>query len=114
MPVVNIVIPVLPGKEDVARSFARDVAGPRAAEFAEFQSAGGKTTRETWHLAGTPNGALLSVWIEAENPEAGFEHLATSTGFGEWFRAQILDFTGIDMSQPDGGPQTEQLLDWNA
>ena len=53
MAAISVVMPVLPGKEDAARALACEVAGPRADEFAEFQTAAGNTTRETWHLLDT-------------------------------------------------------------
>ena len=114
MPAVCVVMPVLPDKEDAARAFARDVSGPRAAEFRAFQAASGNTTRETWHLVETADGPRIAVWFDAENPEASFEHMVTSTGFGEWMRERILDVTGIDMSQPDAAAPPELLLDWTA
>ena len=114
MVAMAVVMPVLSGKEAAARAFASEVAGPRAGEYAEFQAAAGNTTRETWHLLGTPDGTVLAVWFEAENPEGGFEELATAGGFAEWFRARIQEITGVDMSQPDAGPSAELLLDWKA
>ncbi len=114
MPVVCMVMPVLPGKEDATRAFANEVSGPRAAEFSQWQKAGGNTTRETWHLQQTPDGPRIAVWFEADDPEAGFQHLATSSGFGEWFRDQIRAVTGLDMSEPDSGSPPELLLDWRA
>ena len=114
MAAISVVMPILPGQEDAARAFAREVAGPRADEFAEFQSVAGNTTRETWHLLDTPNGSVFAVWFEAADPEGGFEQLASAGGFAQWFREQIQEVTGIDMSQPDAGPSAELLLDWKA
>ena len=116
MTAMAVVMPVLPGKEDAARAFASAVAGPRLDEFAEFQVTAGNTTRETWHLVGTPDGgSLLAVWFEAENPDVVFAELATAEGdFAEWFRTQIQEITGADMSQPGAEPTIEQLLDWQA
>ena len=41
------------------------------------------------------------------SPTADDEHTV-------WFRQQILDVTGIDMSAPDDSPPPELVLDWSA
>lgn len=112
MAVFNQAFPVLPGKTDAARAFASAVSGARKAEFNTMQT-DVKTTRETWSLQETPAGALMLVWFEGD-VEKAFTDLATATDdFTVWFRAQIKEVTGVDMSEPaEGGP--ELLLDWNA
>jgi hypothetical protein len=114
MPAVCMAMPLLPGKEAEAKKFAAEVSGPRAVEFAEFQTGTG-TTRETWHLQQTPDGTMLIVWFEDPDPEKAFEHMATaSDDFSKWFRGRIQDVTGADMSEPQEGPPPETLLDWSA
>jgi hypothetical protein len=54
MPHMNMAMPVTPGKENEARAFAREVAGPRRSEFAAFQalSATYRETRTIWRVSG--------------------------------------------------------------
>ncbi len=112
MAVFNGAFPILPGRIDAARTFASDVVGSRKAAFNEMQKGAG-TTRETWSVQETPAGAFMLVWFEG-NVEKAFDDLATATDdFTVWFRAQIKNVTGLDMSEPaEGGP--DLLLDWTA
>ncbi len=112
MAVFNGAFPVLPGKIDAARSFASEAMGSRRAGFNAHHGRAGNT-RETWSLQETPVGAFILVWFEG-NPELAFGDLATSTDeFMVWFRGQVKEITGVDLSQPaPGGP--ELLLDWSA
>lgn len=86
MPVMFVVMPVAPGKEDAGRAFAGEIRGARTVVFAAFQAEAGSVTRETWHLVETPGGTQIVVWVEEEDVEASFEHMMTTTGFREWFR----------------------------
>lgn len=112
MAVFNGAFPVLPGKIDAARSFATEVLGSRRAGFNDHHRRAG-TTRETWSLHETPAGAFLLVWFDG-NPEQSFADLATATDdFMVWFREQVKDTTGVDLTAPaEGGP--ELLLEWSA
>jgi len=114
MAVFNGAFPVLPGKIDAARAFARETMGARRSGFDESQQRGG-ITRETWSIQETPDGnALVLVWFESADPEKAFAELAQDTSeFAVWFRAQVQEVSGVDLSEaPEGGP--ELILDWNA
>ena len=112
MAVFNGAFPILPGKEDAARAFANEVAGPRADGFAAVQ-ARSDTVRETWTLQETPGGTFLLVWFDADL-EAAFADLATAQDdFTVWFRGQIKDMTGVDMTEPPEDTP-DLLLDWSA
>jgi hypothetical protein len=112
MAVFNAAFPVLPGKSDQARAFARDVMGARRREFDESQ-ARFEATRETWSLQSTPDGELMLVWFEAPDIEKGFALLAESTEpFDVWFRAQVQETTGFDLAAPPEAPPPEVLVDW--
>jgi hypothetical protein len=111
MGVFNGFFPVLPGKEDAARSFAKEVLGPRRDQFA-LTEARSAVTRETWSLLTTPDGSVVNVWFEGNVDEA-FADLATADDeFTVWFRQQVLNVTGVDMSAPDDSAPPEVILDW--
>ena len=112
MAVFNGAFPILPGKEDDARAFAKACVGERKAGFEASQNRA-STTRETWTIMQTPMGAFMLVWFESSDIEGAFTDLATSDDeFTVWLRAQIQECTGLDMSAPDDSPPPEVVLDW--
>src|SRR3954469_17409668 len=103
MGVFNGVFPILAGKEDAGRAFAAETIGPRRKDFEALQ-ARSNVTRETWALQETPMGSFMVAWFEGD-VESAFGDLAADQGeFATWFRGQVLEITGVDMSQPPEGP----------
>jgi hypothetical protein len=102
-------VPILPGKTEAARTFAETMTGSRRAELDHAQTT---VVKESWFLQETPQGDFLIVYYVSPNPEKVHQALAVSEEpFDVWFRAQVLDVTGIDISTPLGGlPQ--QILSW--
>jgi hypothetical protein len=101
----------IPGKEDAARRFSQELAGPRRSEYEASRRRLGMTAERSY-LQHTPQGALLIVYGEAEHPEQVFERLATSQDpFDVWFRQQVLEIEGLDLTQP---PESlpEPLFEW--
>ena len=114
MAVVNGAYPVLPGKLEDARAFAKETMGARRSEFDELQKRSG-TTRETWTIQEGPDGsALVLVWFECDDPEKTFVELAQDPSeFANWFRAKVKDITGVDLTEPaEGAP--DLVVDWSA
>ncbi len=112
MAVFNGVFPIKPGKEDDARAFAAETFGARRAEFEAHMARGG-VSRETWTLQETPMGSLIVVWFEGDI-EKTFADLATDDDYAKWFRAQVLDVTGVDLAAASDGPPPAVLLDYRA
>jgi hypothetical protein len=110
---VNMAMPVLPGKEDDARAFAKAIVGARRAEFDLAQAEAG-ITRETWTLHPAPSGTMLLVWFECDDVEAALSAGSAATDdFGVWFQRQVKNVTGFDMTAEDGpAPPSETLVDW--
>jgi hypothetical protein len=114
MAVFNGAFPVLPGKVEAARAFAKETMGARRSGFDESQKRGG-ITRETWSIQEMPDGnALILVWFESDDPEKSFVELAQDTSdFAVWFRGRVKEVSGVDLTEPaEGGP--ELVLDWRA
>lgn len=114
MAVFNAAFPVLPGKVEQARVFAKETLGPRRSGFDESQNRGG-ITRETWSLQEMPDGsALVLVWFESPDPDESFAELAQDTSeFAEWFRRTVMEVTGVDLTAAqEAGP--ELILDWRS
>ena len=113
MAVFNGVFPITPGKEEDARAFAAETAGPRRADLAEHLTQVG-VTRETWTLQETPMGSLMLVWFEGD-VEKAFADLATNDSeYHTWFRGRVLDVTGVDLAAPPDGPPPAVLVDYHA
>jgi hypothetical protein len=105
--------PIQAGKEDAARAFAAETIGARRSEF-EAHAARADMVRETWALQETPMGSFMLVWFEGD-VEGAFGDLATDDSeFTQWFRAQVLELTGVDLSAPSGDPPPAVLVDWHA
>jgi len=114
MAVFNAAFPVSPGKMDALRAIAKETMGPQRSGYDESQKRGG-ITRETWSLQENPDGSAVAiVWFESPDPEQSFAELAQdSSDFAVWFRGQVKEISGVDLTeQQEGGP--ELILEWNA
>lgn len=91
-------VPILPGKTEAARVFAGLLQNERREELDRAQTT---VTKESWFLQETPMGDFLIVYYVSPDPERVHAALAVSQEpFDVWFRAQVLDITGIDISTP--------------
>ena len=113
MAIFNGMFPILPGKVDAARSFSKELSGARRDQF-NAQQRRANVTRETWTLQSTPMGDFILVWFDGDIEKA-FTDLATGNDeFVTWFRAQVLEMSGVDLAAPDDSPMPEVVLDWTA
>lgn len=112
MPAHNFAFPIVPGKEDVARQFAKEVLSDHADHYASLMKASG-TTRVTWTLNETPAGTFVLVWYEADDALRIFEILATHADEdASWMRSRIEEIGGIELGGPLPGPPPELILEW--
>jgi hypothetical protein len=112
MATIAMALPILSGKSDGVREFMSEVAGPKLAEFETSEARIG-IVREGWFLQPTPMGDLAVVHAEGDDPVASLgAFIASDDPFDVWFKQQILELTGVDLTQ--AGPPIETLLDWNA
>jgi len=102
--------PVLPGKSDAGREFAKTCMGSKRAEFSEALKRQG-TSNESWFLQSTPQGDMVLVYFETEDVQKTFEILAKSKGpFEVWFKQQVKSVTGVDLEQPSNEPPPEEIV----
>jgi len=102
--------PLLPGKTEAGKEFAKACMGPRRAEFAEALRTHG-VTKESWFLQKTPKGDMVIVHFEAEDVEKTFETMAMEkTPFMVWFKQQVKSVTGVDLEQPSTEPPPEEIV----
>jgi len=102
--------PVLPGKEQAGRDFAKACMDVRQKECADYLKRVG-ITKESWHLQKTLMGSFILVYYEAADVAKSFEILAKSKEpFEVWFKEQVLQVTGVDLNKPMEGPPPEQVF----
>ena len=114
MAVFSGAFPVLPGKLDAMRAFAKETLGAQVSGFEEAQRRVG-STRETWSVQELPDGsAIVLVWVETQDVGAIFADLAhDDSEWTRWFRGRVHEITGIDLTNPPEG-LPEVIFDWNA
>jgi hypothetical protein len=108
------VAPVLPGKDDAGRAFAREAFVTRKAELTESRRALGQSI-EVVTLSVTPMGSLVCAYLEGNDPVEGNRGFAASTRpYDVWFKDQLKGLfpPEIDFSQPL--PPIEQIFDYVA
>jgi len=103
-------VPILPGKTDAALAFANALMTERKKDMDVAQVS---VSKESWFLQKTPMGDFIIVYYISPDPDAVHAALAVSEEpFDVWFRAQVLDVTGMDLSTPMTGLPT-QILNWS-
>jgi hypothetical protein len=102
-------VPILEGKTEAAREFARQMMADGGAKFNE---ANVTVTKESWFIQETPMGDFLIVYCHAPDPnQVGRNLAAAQDPIDVWFKQQVLDITGIDIN--DGMPDMpEQIVAW--
>ena len=95
-----LVVPLLPGKEEALRAFYREVDGPRQEEFDQSEQRLGITKEVAWR-ADVDGGSVAVIYIESENFEQAFSQFVQSQDeFDLWFKAGVLDISGLDLNNP--------------
>lgn len=107
-------LPILPGKTADARSFQRELDGPRKGEYrASGQRIG--VMRAYWFLQASPRGDLFLVYLESPDCANALGQLAASQDeFDQWFKRRLADATGVDLSNPPPGLRSEMLASYQA
>jgi hypothetical protein len=99
MPEIVFALPVLPGKEALDRQVMEQLDGSRREQYETAMRKAGYRRHAVWH-EDTPQGTLAIVYIDAES-EAGVAEFASSQEpFNRWFREQMLEVHGVDISGP--------------
>jgi hypothetical protein len=102
--------PILPGKRKAAIAFGKEVMTKRRKDFAASEKRS-KVSKEAWFLQQSPNGSMMVVYFEGNDPEETMEIFAKSKDpFDLWWMKQVKDFSGVDMSAPPQGPLPEMIL----
>ena len=98
MSLMAVAIPIQPGKSSAWRKWADELSGPRRREFAASRE--GVGVRERTFLQATPQGDLVIVTLEGEDPVGSFERMMHgSDPFAAWFLERVKELHGIDPAQ---------------
>lgn len=101
--------PILQGKSEAAKGFAKTLMGPRYGEF-EASEKRLKVSKESFFVEKTPQGHLIIVYFEADDVQKAAEDFGRSKDrFDRWFKDQVKGISGVDLNQPGGAPP-EQIL----
>jgi hypothetical protein len=115
MPVFASAVPILPGKADEWKQFAKELQGSHRAEYEASRRRVG-LTKEVAVLQRTPMGDFAVIYGETiGDPVEANRALGTSAEpFDVWFRQKVMELHGLDLTQPPPGPQPEVCHEWNA
>jgi Family of unknown function (DUF6176) len=103
-------VPLVPGKTEVARQFAREAYTTRRAEMDEARTNEG-LTRELVFLNQTPAGDMVVVYLEGPDPDRSQRQFAASNAsFDRWFKDRCKEIfpPGVDFDQPV--PEPEEIF----
>ena len=102
--------PILSGKTEAGREFAKTVMGPKRSGYLQALKEQG-ISKISWFLQNTPQGDMLIVHFEADDVEKVFEVLANSKdSFHVWFKEQVKSVIGLDLEQPSDEPPPEEIV----
>lgn len=97
---ICIVLPILEGKADDARSFMAELETERKQDYARSEQRIG-ITREHWFLADVPSGPQLVAYMESQDFGKSLMSFAQSQDdFDLWFKRRLNDSTGLDLNNP--------------
>ncbi len=110
---VILAAPLLPDKAEAWRRFCQEMMGRRRQQY-ERSRRRLNITRETAWLAPTPHGQIAVIAITAPDPAETLEKLATSQQpFDCWFRRNVLEIHGLDLSYPADGRPDKPIFQWS-
>jgi hypothetical protein len=110
MPMFAMAIPIAPGKTEAFKKFTSELNGARRAELVESRKKLG--VRERTFLQHSPHGDMVIVTLEGANPQKAFAEFGQGTdGFTTWFKKQVSEIHGMDLSAPPPGPMPEMIVD---
>jgi hypothetical protein len=107
-----LAVPLVPGKTEVWKKYNQEMEGPRRQEYQNFHTRLGIRVEQV-ALQQTPNGDMVIVHWEADNPQKIFDTFKDSQErFDKWFREKIIiECHNMDLSQPM--PKMTQVHDYH-
>ena len=108
MPEVAFAMPIVPGKEQLDRETLKEMEGSRREEYEAALKEAGITRQAIWHQD-TPQGTVAVVYVQVDSPEGVAQFGSSDQPFNTWFRDQMKEVHGVDISQ--SAPQIQQVHD---
>jgi hypothetical protein len=111
MEAIAFVAPLLPGKTETDR--AAMISCWRGERRDAYQASRRRLgiSREAVFVQQTPGGDVAVVYWEADDLQAAFRGVGTSTDpFDQWFRDHLREVHGLDAEE--GFPPPEQVMDY--
>jgi len=103
-------VPILPNKTELWKKFTGELNSSRLDDFKQSRKNLG--IRERTFLQQTPQGDMVIVTLEGEDPASAFAKFAANNDeFSTWFAAQVKEIHGLDLRQPPPGPMPELVID---
>ena len=113
MAMFAIAIPIPANKIDHFKKFTKELMTTRKAEFAASRKRLG--VHERTFMQHTPQGDMVVVTLEGANPQKAFVEFGQgSDPFTQWFKQQVSEIHGMDLSSPPPGPLPEMIVDSNS
>ena len=110
MALLALAFPISPGKTDLFHQFTNELKGRRKADFLASRKKLG--VRERTFLQHTPHGDVVIVTLEGANPAQAFADFgAGNDEFTTWFKKNVQEIHGMDLSAPPPGPMPELIVD---
>src|SRR5687768_14962240 len=107
---IAMAIPILPGKKEQWEKFANELTSNRKNDFNNSRKK--LNVHERTFLQSTPQGDMVIVTLEGDNPEQAFADFAKGTDeFTNWFKSQAKEIHGLDLTQPPPGPMPKLIVD---
>lgn len=110
MPVLAMALPVPPGKTQALEQHIAE-----AVEHEDFEDTlkGFGILHESWHIQETPQGDLLIMVFEADDPLAMLGEFSQSEkDLPVMQKAFLKETLGIDLTQPPPGPPSRAIFSW--
>ena len=110
MTVLAMAVPVLPGKTKALEQHLAEAV--KHEDFEETLKSFG-ILRETWHIQETPQGDLLILVFQADDPLSMLREFSQSEKELPVLQKNFLRETlGIDLSQPPPVPPSRLIFEW--
>jgi hypothetical protein len=107
-------LPILPGQTQAGRAFLRELEGERKPQYAASEQRLG-LVREVWAIQQTPMGDLFVVYFTGDDINRALgQFVASQDEFDQWFKGQVRETTGVDLSVMPAGPLSEILSVYEA
>ena len=107
-----LAVPILPGKVEAWRRLCQEIEGRRHEQYEDSRQGLGVAREAVW-LVRTPRSDFAIVYLDAEEPEHLLSRLSVSDHpFDRWFKEQLHEICGLDLTAASLGPTMELVYDW--